>query len=107
MFSFAKTKPEEPLSALETLRKAHCGLATLPDSIRIPALPDRDAVVARPITEATLDDIAFALRGLEAASNALLDQMYVLRKLSQIARDAGGRGADRAVDVATHATKER
>lgn len=107
MFSFGKTKPEEPLSALETLREAHCGLATLPDSIRVPALPDQDAVVARPITEATLDDIAFALRGLEAASNALLDQMYVLRKLSQIARDAGGRGADRVVDVAARAPKER
>jgi hypothetical protein len=107
MFSFGKTKPEESLSALETLREAHCGLATLPDAIRVPAVPGQDAIDAKPITEVTLDDIAFALRGLEAASNALIDQMYALRKLSQIARDAGGLGADRAVDVATRATKER
>lgn len=107
MFSFSKTKPEVTPSALEMLRKTHCGLTTLPDAIRVPALPGQDAIDAKLITEATLDDIAFALRGLEANSNALIDQMYALRKLSQIARDAGGIGADRAIEAAARSKVER
>jgi len=107
MFPFGKTKPEALLSALEALRKDHYSLSALPETIRIPAAPGHDAIDAKLITEATLDDIAFSLRGLEAEFNALVDQMHALRKLTQIARDAGGLGADRAIDVASRAKTER
>ena len=107
MFPFGKSKPETPLSALEALKKAHYSLASLPETIRIPATPERGETDAKPVTEATIDDIAFALRGLEAASSALIDQMYALRKLSQIARDAGALGAHRAVEAAARAKTER
>ena len=107
MFPFGITRPEVPLSALKKLQKAHFGLGSLPESIRVPATPGTGAIDARPITEATLNDIAFALRGLEAEFNAIGDRMHALRKLSQIARDAGGVGADRAVEAAARAKAER
>jgi hypothetical protein len=107
MFSFGKSTLDAPPSMLEALQKAHCSLASLPETIRIPASPGHDAIDAKPITEATLDDIAFALRGLEAEFNAIGDRMHALRKLSQIARDAGGVGADRAVEAAARARAER
>jgi hypothetical protein len=107
MFPFGKSKSEAPLTAIEALKKAHYSLAALPETIRIPATPERGETDAKPITEATIDDIAFALRGLEAASSALIDQMYALRKLSQIARDAGALGAHRAVEAAARARTER
>ncbi|MCA3561852.1 MAG: hypothetical protein IOC82_12570 [Aestuariivirga sp.] len=107
MSPFGKTKPEAPLSTLETLQKAHYGLGSLPETIRILATPGTSAIDAKPITEATLDDIAFALRVLEAEFNAIGDRMHALRKLSHIARDAGGVGADRAVEAAARAKAER
>jgi hypothetical protein len=107
MFPFGITWPEVPLSALKKLHKAHFGLGSLPETIRVPASPGHDAIDAKPIIEATLDDIAFALRGLEAEFNAIGDRMHALRKLSQIARDTGGVGADRAIDAAVLAKAER
>jgi hypothetical protein len=107
MFSFGKSTLDAPPSMLEALQKAHCSFSSLPETIRVPASPGHDAIDAKPITEATLDDIAFALRGLEAEFNALGDRMHTLRKLSQIARDAGGVGADRAVEAAARAKAER
>ena len=107
MFSFGKSTPDAPLSAIKALQKSHYSLGSLPETIRVPASPGHDAVDARPITEATLDDIAFALRVLEAEFNAIGDRMHALRKLSQIARDAGGVGADRAVEAAARAKAER
>jgi hypothetical protein len=107
MFPFVKSKPETPASLIETLRKAHYGLSTLPETIRIPAAPGHDEIDAKPIDEATLDDIALAVRGLEAEFDALANRMHALRKLSQIARDAGGVGADRAVEIAACVKTER
>ncbi|MFY8153375.1 MAG: hypothetical protein ACOVOI_14930, partial [Hyphomicrobiales bacterium] len=71
MFPFGKSTPAAPLSAIKALQKSHYSLGSLPETIRVPASPGHDAVDARPITEATLDDIAFALRGLEAEFNAI------------------------------------
>jgi hypothetical protein len=78
MFSFGKSAPEAPVSAIKALQKSHYSLGWLPETIRVPASPGHDAVDARPITEATLDDIAFALRGLEAEFNAIGDRMHAL-----------------------------
>ena len=107
MFTFGKSKTDASLSALEALRKAHYSLSSLPDAIRIPAIPGHDEIAAKPISEATIDDLAFAMRGLEAEFNDVADKMQALRKLSQIARDAGGLGADRAVDLAARIQSER
>jgi outer membrane murein-binding lipoprotein Lpp len=70
-------------------------------------MPGHAEIAAKPISEATIDDLAFAMRGLEAEFNDVADKMQALRKLSQIARDAGGLGADRAVEVAARIQAER
>jgi hypothetical protein len=106
MFTFGKSKPEASLSALEALCKANRSFSSLPDTIRIPAAPGHNEIAAKPISEATIDDLAFALRGLDGEFNDLTDKMHALRKLSQMARDAGGVGTDCAVEVAARIQAE-
>ncbi len=77
---------------IATLRKRHYALETLPATIR---LTGADI----PVEDATLDDIAFALLEVEAEFNAVADRQHALRKLYALARQAGGRGADRAADA--------
>ncbi len=81
-------------SKLAAVRKHHYGLATLPGTIRIPAVGDRPETPANPIEDATLDDLAFAMRGIEAEFNAVADRLHALRKLYTLARDAGALGSD-------------
>ncbi len=87
-------------AALASLRKRHFALDALPDMIAIPALEaqQREASV-KAIEDATLDDIAFAMLGAEAEFNAVGDRLHALRKLYNLARQAGALGADRAVDA--------
>jgi len=86
-------------TTLTAIRKGHPALDAVPDTIVIPALGSvrRDQVV-KPIEDATLDDIAFAIRGVDAEFNAVADRLYALRKLYGVARQAGALGADRAVE---------
>jgi hypothetical protein len=86
--------------AVTALRKRHIWLEALPDTVSIPALEaqQRPATV-KAIEDATLDDIAFAMLGMEAEFNAVGDRLHALRKLYNLARQAGALGADRAVDV--------
>ncbi|GER08844.1 hypothetical protein GCM10007972_24490 [Iodidimonas muriae] len=85
-------------TAVSELRKRQYALEALPDTVTVPAqAPRRPETVAKPIEDATLDDIAFALRGIEAEFNAVGDRLHALRKLYQLARDAGALGTDRAV----------
>lgn len=87
-------------AAVTALRKRHIWLEALPDTIAIPALDARQRpAIVKPIEDATLDDIAFAMRGIEAEFNAVGDQLHALRKLYNLARQAGALGADRAVDT--------
>ena len=87
-------------AAVTALRKRHIWLEALPDSITIPALEaqQRPATV-KAIEDATLDDIAFAMLGAEAEFNAVGDRLHALRKLYNMARQAGALGSDRAVDA--------
>lgn len=106
MFPFGKPHPEAPLSALEALQKAHYGLSSLPDTIHVPAAGGRAEIPAKPISEATLDDVAFAMRALDAEFSAVCDKVSALRKLYTLARDAGAVGAERAVGAAAAAKPE-
>lgn len=82
------------------IRKRHFALEALPDTITIPALGSwgREPVV-KPIEKATLDDIAFAMRGVETEFNAVGDRLHALRKLYGLARQSGALGADRAIEA--------
>ncbi len=85
---------------IATLRKRHYALEALPDTIVVPALGARrpEATVKR-IEDATLDDIAFALRGIEAEFNAVGDRLHALRRLYVLAREVGALGCERAIDL--------
>ncbi len=71
----------------------------LPDSIRIPALGDNQNEVIKPTELATLDDIAFAILGLDAEVEALNSRHYALRRLYRLARAKGAIGDRNAVDI--------
>jgi hypothetical protein len=81
------------------LRKRHFVLEALPKIILIPALSPEHDSVSKAIEEATVDDIAFAMRSVEADFNAIGDQLHALRKLYNLARQAGALGADRVIDA--------
>ena len=87
-------------AALTEIRMRHYALEALPDTVSIPALEARQRPVAvKPVEDATLDDIAFAMLGMEAEFNAVGDRLHALRKLYNLARQAGALGSDRAVDA--------
>lgn len=85
-------------AAVTALRKRHIWLEALPDTVSIPALEARQRpAIVKPIEDATLDDVAFAMLATEAEFNAVGDRLHALRKLYNLARQAGALGADRAV----------
>lgn len=93
---------------LTAIRKRHHLLDALPDTILIPSLGAKHPEqIAKPLTEASLDDVAFALRGLDAEFSAMSERLYALKRLYQLARDAGALGADRAIQVVANAKGER
>ena len=88
-------------ATLAGLRQRHYALQSLPDTITVPSLGARRPVaIVRTIDQATVDDIAFALDGVEAEFNAVGDRLSALRKLYRLARQAGALGADQALDAA-------
>jgi hypothetical protein len=94
-------------SKLAAVRKNHFGLTNLPDAIRIPAIGNRPEILEKPIEEATLDDLAFATRALNADFDVVADRLHALRKLYTLARDAGALGADCAIDAVAAMKRER
>lgn len=71
----------------------------LPDSIRIPALGGNQNEVIKPTELATLDDIAFAILGIDAEIDALNSRHYALRRLYRLARAKGAIGHQNAVNI--------
>jgi hypothetical protein len=89
-----------PAATLAAVRKRHISLESLPETIVVPAFASlgRNAAV-KSIVDATLDDIAFAVRGLEDEFNALGDRLHALRRLYGLARQAGALGAHGAAQA--------
>lgn len=79
---------------LDLLRKQpEMYLRDLPDAIRIPALGDNRAdEVVRPLEDATVDDLAFAIQGMEAESRIHHRRLQGLRDLYDLARKRGALG---------------
>lgn len=95
-------------ASLTVVRKRHHSLAALPDTIVLPARGETHAgSVSKPLIDASLDDVAFAVRGVEAEFDALSDRLYALKKLYRLARDAGAVGADSAIDAVVNSTEKR
>lgn len=93
-------------SKLNNLRKRHYGLDGLPSSICVLAA-DQLASSVRSIEVATVDEVAFAIVKAEQAYNAAGDRLFALRRLYNLAREAGEIGSGCAVDAASKARSER
>ena len=91
----------KPFSLLERLRQQRpLYLKALPDTIRVPAFADhRPDEVDHPLVYATLDELAFAILGVEAESRAVMRRLSSLRELCDLARRRGGVGAMTLTDV--------
>jgi hypothetical protein len=88
-------------AALTEMRRRHFALEALPETIVIPVLGEiRREQVVKPIEDATLDDIAFAVLGIETEFSAVGDRLHALCKLYLLARKAGARGSECALDIA-------
>ncbi len=84
---------------IAAVRKCHFALASLPHIIRVPMPGRPDDHVIRAVDESTLDDVAFAIIGMEREFNAVADRLHALRKLHDLAREAGALGADRVLEA--------
>ncbi len=93
-------------STLNSLRKRHYGLEGLPASICVQA-PDKLASSVRSIEKATVDEVAFAIVKAEQAYNAAGDRLFALRRLYNLAREAGGVGSGCAINAALKAKSDR
>ena len=91
----------KPFSLLERLRQQRpLHLKALPDTIRVPAFADhRPDEVDHPLVYATLDELAFAILGVEAESRAVMRRLSALRDLYDLARRRGGVGAMTLTEV--------
>lgn len=80
-------------------------LDALPETLRIPPVAGRSSVeVVRPLVEATVDDLAFAIQGMEAENLARHRRLAALRRLYELTRERGALGASALRDVFPHGT---
>ena len=89
---------------LAVLREQHFGLDTLPETIRVPALGGRRDETVKPVGTASIDELAFALIGLNERASALYREIDAVRTLHDEARKAGALGADIAINALIVAT---
>ena len=87
--------PDQP-DDITRLRKSHYALDELPETVSFPKHP-REPL---PVMEATVDDIAFAIVAAERESSAALGRASALKRLHNLAREAGAIGTDRAAAAA-------
>ena len=92
------------MKKLAVLREQHYGLDKLPESIRVPAIGDCRNETVKPVGTTTIDDLAFALIGLNERASALYREIDAVRTLHDEARKAGALGADIAIDAVIAAT---
>jgi len=93
-------------SKINQLRSSDYMLTDLPGSIFVPG-DDHLASKMQPIVAATLDEVAFAILDSEKAYNAAGDRLFALRRLYNLARQAGGIGSDCAAERASQISKAR
>jgi len=85
---------------LQRLRESSYALVDLPDSFRTGELGEYGQPLSKAVTDATVDDVAFAVQALGDEADAILRRVTALRQLHDRARRAGARGADLAVAAA-------
>jgi hypothetical protein len=88
-------------AAIEKLRqRSEWGMRDLPEIIRVPALEGHQTQEAiMPLEESTIDDLAFAIIGLEAQVTEMRRPLVGLRELYDQARKRGALGTSTVADV--------
>lgn len=86
-------------TTLDQLRRSY-GMTALPDTITTTTLDEFGHAVTKPLTDATVDDIALAIVALNDEASALYVKVDALRRLHDRARRAGGLGSEHAVEAA-------
>lgn len=87
-------------SLLERLRKQpDLYLRELPDTLRIPALENVRPETLRRWEDASVDDLAFAIQGIETEVRALHRRLGYLKDLHDLARKRGAYGTTLLADV--------
>ena len=66
---------------LAVLREHHYGLDKLPETIRVSALGERRDDTVKQVGTASIDDLAFALIGLNERASALYREIDAVRTL--------------------------
>lgn len=78
---------------INKLRRSDVFLWNLPETIRIPAQEGHSTdEVVRPLADASVDDLAFAIQGLAVESRAHQRRLEALRDLYELARKRGALG---------------
>ena len=87
--------------AIEILRqRSEWGMRDLPEIIRVPALEGhRTQEAIMPLEESTIDDLAFAIIGLETQVTEMRRPLVGLRELYDQARKRGALGTSTVADV--------
>ena len=88
-------------AAIEKLRqRSEWGMRDLPEIIRVPALEGhRTQEAIMPLEESKIDDLAFAIIGLEAQVTEMRRPLVGLRELYDQARKRGALGTSTVADV--------
>ena len=88
-------------AAIEKLRqRSEWGMRDLPEIIRVPALEGhRTQEAVLPLEESTIDDLAFAIIGLESQVTEMRRPLVGLRELYDQARKRGALGTSTVADV--------
>ena len=92
---------------LQRLRESSYALADLPDSVRTGELGEYGQPLSKAVTDATVDDVAFAVQALGDEADAIFRRVTALKQLHDRARRAGARGADLVVEAAVRFEERR
>ena len=86
-------------SLIETLRKKSISLTDLPEAISVPGHAGRPDIDGMKLVDASVDDLAFAIRGISDQTSLLFSQESALRRIYDLARNRGAIGTDKVSEI--------
>lgn len=84
---------------IESLRKKSMSMSDLPETIRVPGHGGHPDIDGLKLEDASVDDLAFAIQGLEDELSVICRQLNALRKLHDVARNRGALGTDKVAEI--------
>jgi hypothetical protein len=84
---------------IDALRKKTLSLSDLPATLRVPGHGGQPDIDGLGLASASVDDLAFAIQGLEIKSSEIVCQLHSLRRLHDLVRSRGALGTDKISDI--------